>query len=32
MFEIRGNDFEDGVIPAGADLLCHYEVRDSGEI
>jgi molecular chaperone DnaK len=32
MFEIRGNDFEDGVIPAGTDLLCDYEVRDSGEI
>ncbi|MDO8607741.1 MAG: Hsp70 family protein [Phaeospirillum sp.] len=32
MFEVRGNEFEDGVIPAGADLICHYEVRDSGEI
>lgn len=32
MFEIRGNDFEDAVIPAGADLICEYEVRDSGEI
>jgi len=32
MFEIRGGDFEDGVIPAGAELVCDYEVRDSGEI
>jgi len=32
MFEIRGNDFEDGVIPAGARLICDYEVRDSGQI
>ena len=31
-FVIRGNDFEDGVIPAGGDLFCDYEVRDSGEI
>lgn len=32
MFEIRGSDFEDGVITAGADLICDYEIRDSGEI
>lgn len=32
MFEIKGADFEDGVIPAGADLICEYEVRDSGTI
>jgi molecular chaperone DnaK len=32
MFEIRGMDFGDGVIPAGADLVCEYEVRDSGHI
>jgi molecular chaperone DnaK len=32
MFEIRGADFEDGVIAAGADLICHYEVLDSGLI
>jgi molecular chaperone DnaK len=32
MFEVRGTDFEDGVIPAGADLICEYEVRDSGNI
>lgn len=32
MFEIRGTDFQDAVIPAGADLICAYEVRDSGHI
>jgi molecular chaperone DnaK len=32
MFEVRGVDFEDGVIPAGAELNCDYEVRDSGNI
>ncbi|MGE0041329.1 MAG: Hsp70 family protein [Vicinamibacterales bacterium] len=32
MFEVRGIDFDDGVIPAGADLICDYEVRDSGNI
>ena len=32
MFEIRGSDFEDGVITAGADLVCGYEVLDSGNI
>jgi molecular chaperone DnaK len=32
MFEIKGSDFEDGVIAAGADLLCDYEVHDSGNI
>jgi molecular chaperone DnaK len=32
MFEVRGVDFEDGVIPAGAELKCDYEVRDSGNI
>ncbi len=32
MFEIRGNDFREAVIPAGADLICAYEVRDSGNI
>jgi molecular chaperone DnaK len=31
-FAIRGADFEDSVIPAGADLVCNYEVRDSGNI
>lgn len=32
MFEIKGSDFDDGVIAAGADLICEYEVRDSGNI
>jgi molecular chaperone DnaK len=31
-FEVRGVDFEDGVIPAGAELICDYELRDSGNI
>lgn len=31
MFEIKGSDFE-GVIAAGADLICAYEVRDSGNV
>lgn len=31
-FRIEGTDFEDGVIPAGADLHCDYEVLDSGNI
>jgi molecular chaperone DnaK len=32
MLQVRGVDFEDGVIPAGAELICDYEVRDSGNI
>lgn len=32
MFEIKGSDFEDTIIPAGADLICDYEVLDSGNI
>ena len=33
MFEIKGSDIEDGaVIPAGAELICEYEVLDSGNI
>lgn len=32
VFEIRGTDFPEGVIPAGADLICKYVVRDSGSI
>jgi molecular chaperone DnaK len=32
MFAIRGADFHAAVIPAGADLICEYEVRDSGHI
>ena len=32
MFEITGSDFDDGVIAAGAELVCEYEVLDSGNI
>ncbi len=32
MFEINGRDFSDGVIQAGAELVCDYEVQDSGNI
>lgn len=31
-FEIKGSDFADGVIPAGADLICEFEILDSGNI
>lgn len=30
--KIAGSDFEDGVISAGADLICEYEVTDAGNI
>lgn len=29
---ISGKDFDQGVIPAGAELLCEYEVQDSGNV
>lgn len=32
MFEIKASDFDDGVIMAGAELICEYEVLDSGNI
>ena len=32
MFEIKGTDFDDGVIAAGAELICEYEMLDSGNI
>lgn len=32
MFEIKGSDFEDDVIAAGADLICEYEMQDSGNL
>jgi molecular chaperone DnaK len=32
MFQIKGSDFDEGVIAAGAELACTYEVRDSGNI
>lgn len=30
--KINGNDFDDGVIPAGAKLECSYEIHDSGAV
>ena len=32
MFEIKGSDFDDNVIAAGAEMICEYEVLDSGNI
>jgi molecular chaperone DnaK len=32
MFEIKGIDFDDGVIAAGAEMVCEFEVIDSGNI
>lgn len=32
VLKISGSDFDDGVIPAGADLECEYEILDSGTI
>lgn len=32
MFEIKGSDFEGRVIAAGAELVCDFEVLDSGNI
>lgn len=29
---IAGSHFDDGVIPAGAELICDYEVTDSGNV
>lgn len=31
-FKINGTDFDDGVIAAGAEIVCEYEVLDSGNI
>ena len=30
--KITGDDFDEGVIPVGADLVCDYEILDSGNI
>lgn len=30
--KIKGTDFDEGVIPAGAELVCEYEMLDSGAI
>lgn len=32
LLKISGKDFDDGVIAAGADLICEYEALDSGRI
>ena len=32
VLKVSGSDFDDGVIPAGADIECDYEVLDSGNI
>lgn len=32
LFEIKGTDFDDGVIAAGAELICEFEMLDSGNI
>jgi molecular chaperone DnaK len=32
VFKISGDDFYDGVIPAGAELECEYSMEDSGAI
>lgn len=31
-FKITGSDFDEGVIHAGAELICDYEIMDSGNI
>ena len=32
LLKITGNDFDEGVIPAGGDLQCDFEMLDSGNI
>jgi molecular chaperone DnaK len=32
LFEIKGSDFDEGIIAAGAELNCEYSVLDSGNI
>lgn len=32
LFKVSGFDFTEGVIPAGADLVCEFEMLDSGNI
>ena len=32
LLKITGNDFDEGVIPAGGDLQCDFEMLDSGSI
>ncbi len=31
-YEIPGTSFEDGIIPTGAEIICEYEMSDSGAI
>lgn len=30
--EVTGRDFDDGIISEGSDIICNYEILDSGEI
>ena len=30
--EVTGGDFDDGIISEGSDIICNYEILDSGEI
>ena len=30
--KVEGADLDEGTVPAGADLICNYEILDSGEI
>lgn len=32
VLKVRGADFDEGIIPAGAELICEYEILDSGAI
>lgn len=31
-YKISGRDFDDGMIPTGADIICDYEVSDAGTL
>lgn len=31
-YEIRGEDFDAGMVPTGADIICDYEVSDAGTL
>lgn len=32
VLKVTGSDFDDGVIPAGSELICEIEVHDSGQV
>lgn len=32
VFSIKGSDFDEGIISQGAELICDYEVQDSGQL